>query len=235
MRASVEATLTGRHRPAARVPHRHAHGLTPSAIATRLLDRIMAAAADPDAEALAIARECKANRSAVPGFGHHLHKPVDPRAYKLLGLARAEPDLAGRPVTINAQQYAPTASAPPRWPRCSLMAAWTRPAPPARGRCRWAAWARPGRWRMPAPSSLPTPPPTSPARNWWWTAGLPGPLAQGYPPRGLAFRGRGCGYCGPAGSSVGTAAPPQPATGPCTTPPPRPWPMPRTPAASAIP
>ncbi|BFO58018.1 MULTISPECIES: citryl-CoA lyase [Comamonadaceae] len=129
------------------------HGLTPSAIATRLiymsapenlqgavsagllavgssfvgtmencsrlLDRIMAAQ-DPDAEALAIARECKANKSAVPGFGHHLHKPVDPRAYKLLELARAEPDLsgrhiraletlskavdavAGRPVTINA-------------------------------------------------------------------------------------------------------------------------------------
>ncbi|AVS82948.1 citryl-CoA lyase [Paracidovorax avenae] len=129
------------------------HGLTPSAIATRLiymsapenlqgavsagllavgssfvgtmencarlLDRIMAAE-DPDAEALAIAQECRARKSAVPGFGHHLHKPVDPRAYKLLELARAEPDLAGRhiraletlskavdavagrPVTINA-------------------------------------------------------------------------------------------------------------------------------------
>lgn len=107
------------------------HGLTPSAIATRLiymsapenlqgavsagllavgssfvgtmencarlLDRIMAAS-DPDAEAQAIARECKAQKSAVPGFGHHLHKPVDPRAYKLLELARAEPDLAGRHV-----------------------------------------------------------------------------------------------------------------------------------------
>jgi citrate synthase len=34
----------------------------------------------------------------MPGFGHHLHKPVDPRAYKLLELARAEPDLAGRHV-----------------------------------------------------------------------------------------------------------------------------------------
>ncbi|OYU89456.1 MAG: citryl-CoA lyase [Burkholderiales bacterium PBB5] len=105
------------------------HGLTPSAIATRLvymsapenlqgavaagllavgssfvgtmencarlLARI-AAAADPDAEALAIAQAHQASRSAVPGFGHHLHKPVDPRAYKLLDLARAEPDLAGR-------------------------------------------------------------------------------------------------------------------------------------------
>ncbi len=129
------------------------HGLTPSAIATRLvymsapenlqgavsagllavgssfvgtmencsrlLDRIQAAA-DPRAEALAIARQHKAERQAVPGFGHHLHKPVDPRAYKLLELGRAEPelkgdkigalmtlsaavdDVAGRPITINA-------------------------------------------------------------------------------------------------------------------------------------
>lgn len=129
------------------------HGLTPSAIATRLiymsapenlqgavsagllavgssfvgtmencsglLDRI-AAAQDPEAEALAIARDYKGLKSPVPGFGHHLHKPVDPRAYKLLEMGRAEPDLrgdkilaletlskavdevAGRPITINA-------------------------------------------------------------------------------------------------------------------------------------
>ena len=129
------------------------HGLTPSAIATRLiymsapenlqgavsagllavgssfvgtmencaqlLDRVLAAP-DPDAEALAIARHHKTLKSPVPGFGHHLHKPVDPRAYKLLEMARAEPELrgerldalarlsaavdevAGRPITINA-------------------------------------------------------------------------------------------------------------------------------------
>jgi citrate synthase len=104
------------------------HGLTPSAIATRLiymsapenlqgavaagllavgssfvgtmencsrlLDRIQASA-NPQAEALAIARMHKSERSAVPGFGHHLHKPVDPRAYKLLELGRAEPELSG--------------------------------------------------------------------------------------------------------------------------------------------
>ena len=129
------------------------HGLTPSAIATRLiymsapenlqgavsagllavgssfvgtmencsglLDRI-AAAQDPEAEALTIARHYKGLQSPVPGFGHHLHKPVDPRAYKLLEMGRAEPELqgdkiraletlsqavdevAGRPITINA-------------------------------------------------------------------------------------------------------------------------------------
>ncbi|WP_174863893.1 citryl-CoA lyase [Comamonas jiangduensis] len=129
------------------------HGLTPSAIATRLiymsapenlqgavsagllavgssfvgtmencsrlLDRIIAAP-DAYAEALEIARKYKALKSPVPGFGHHLHKPVDPRAYKLLELGRAEPELqgiriraletlssavdevAGRAITINA-------------------------------------------------------------------------------------------------------------------------------------
>ena len=129
------------------------HGLTPSAIATRvvymsapenlqgavaagllavgssfvgtmencskLLDRIVAAP-DAQAEALEIARHYKSIKSPVPGFGHHLHKPVDPRAYKLLDLGRAEKDLkgdriraletlskavdelAGRPITINA-------------------------------------------------------------------------------------------------------------------------------------
>jgi citrate synthase len=61
---------------------------------SRLLDRIQASA-NPQAEALAIARMHKSERSAVPGFGHHLHKPVDPRAYKLLELGRAEPELSG--------------------------------------------------------------------------------------------------------------------------------------------
>ena len=129
------------------------HGLTPSAIATRLiymsapenlqgavsagllavgssfvgtmencstlLDTIINAP-DPAETARQIARHYKAQRSAVPGFGHHLHKPVDPRAYKLLELGKAEADLkgdriralellsgavdevAGRPITINA-------------------------------------------------------------------------------------------------------------------------------------
>lgn len=129
------------------------HGLTPSAIASRLvymsapenlqggvaagllavgsqfvgtmencsglLDRI-AAAPDAETEALKIAREHAETRKPVPGFGHHLHKPDDPRALKLVALGRAEPELdprkldalealaravdqvRGRHVTINA-------------------------------------------------------------------------------------------------------------------------------------
>jgi len=95
------------------------HGLTPSAIATRLtygsapeamqgavaagllgvgstfvgstegcaelLARI-AAAADPSAEATAIATA----QRRLPGFGHPLHKPVDPRTVALLELARTQ-------------------------------------------------------------------------------------------------------------------------------------------------
>ncbi|WP_433694604.1 citryl-CoA lyase [Herbaspirillum seropedicae] len=64
---------------------------------SRLLDRIEAAA-DARSEALAIAREHRQRGGAIPGFGHHLHKPVDPRAYKLLDLAKAEADLAGHKI-----------------------------------------------------------------------------------------------------------------------------------------
>lgn len=129
------------------------HGLTPSAIATRLvymsapenlqgavaagllavgssfvgtmencsglLDDIVSSA-DPAATAMTLAIEHKKLGRLVPGFGHHLHKPVDPRAYKLLELAKSEPELAGhriraleqlsaavdavagRPITLNA-------------------------------------------------------------------------------------------------------------------------------------
>ena len=128
------------------------HGMTPSAIAARmvyssspenlqagvaagllavgsrfvgtmedaavLLGRI-AGAGDGAAEAGRIAREHRERRAPVPGFGHHLHKPDDPRAAALLGLASREGTAgrssaalrllagevdaaAGRHVTINA-------------------------------------------------------------------------------------------------------------------------------------
>ncbi len=99
------------------------HGLTPSAIATRmiygstpeslqagvsagllavgsvfvgtmegsaaLIERILAAP-DKGAAARDIADEYRSARRPIPGFGHHMHKPDDPRTPKLLALAESE-------------------------------------------------------------------------------------------------------------------------------------------------
>lgn len=92
--------------------------------AAELLDRIVdagagAGAGKDEAEAKAIVAEHRSRREPVPGFGHHLHKPDDPRALALLALARevghygprcAALELlstqidasAGRHITINA-------------------------------------------------------------------------------------------------------------------------------------
>jgi len=128
------------------------HGLTPSAIAARmvyastpeslqagvsagllavgsvfvgtmegcaaLIERILAA---PDGEGAAreIADEYRSARKPLPGFGHHMHKPDDPRTPKLFAVAEAEgvpgehiaalrllsaavDDRYGRHLTINA-------------------------------------------------------------------------------------------------------------------------------------
>ena len=102
------------------------HGLTPSAIASRLiymsapenlqgavasgllavgsqfvgtmencsilLDEIIASP-DRQETAMAIATRYKDQKKPLPGFGHHLHKPDDPRSLKLLDLADSEPML----------------------------------------------------------------------------------------------------------------------------------------------
>lgn len=104
------------------------HGLTPSAISTRLvyssapeslqsgvaagllavgsrfvgtteecavlLDEIVAAAPDEKARAQSLAADYRAARKPIPGFGHHLHKPNDPRAVKLIQMSK-ELGLAG--------------------------------------------------------------------------------------------------------------------------------------------
>ena len=104
------------------------HGLTPSALATRLvyssaeeamqaavaagllavgsrfvgttegagelIQRIVAAGGDGAAEARRIAREFRAAKRSIPGFGHPFHKPDDPRSPVLIALAR-EQGLAG--------------------------------------------------------------------------------------------------------------------------------------------
>jgi citrate synthase len=99
------------------------HGLTPSAIAARmvyastpeslqagvsagllavgsvfvgtmegcaaLIERILTA---PDGEgaALEIAEQYRSARKPIPGFGHHMHKPDDPRTPKLFALAESQ-------------------------------------------------------------------------------------------------------------------------------------------------
>lgn len=86
----------------------------------KLLDDIMRDPEGRDAAARRIAADHRARRASMPGFGHHLHKPDDPRALKLLEIARDLPDIngehvaalcalaeavdaaAGRHITINA-------------------------------------------------------------------------------------------------------------------------------------
>jgi citrate synthase len=50
-----------------------------------------------EAAALEVAREHRKERRALPGYGHPLHKPVDPRAERMIALAR-ERGIAGRSV-----------------------------------------------------------------------------------------------------------------------------------------
>jgi citrate synthase len=50
-----------------------------------------------DAAALAVAREHRDARKPIPGYGHPLHKPLDPRAERMIALAR-ERRIAGRSV-----------------------------------------------------------------------------------------------------------------------------------------
>jgi citrate synthase len=107
------------------------HGLTPSALTTRLvyssaeeamqaavaagllcvgsrfvgttegagllIERVIAAGADGEAEAKRIAAEFKPEKKPLPGFGHPFHKPDDPRSLVLLELARTK-GVAGRHV-----------------------------------------------------------------------------------------------------------------------------------------
>ena len=64
----------------------------------RLLVQILdAAPADRPATAAAIVADHRARRAVLPGFGHHLHKPDDPRALRLLEIG-AENGLSGEHV-----------------------------------------------------------------------------------------------------------------------------------------
>ena len=105
------------------------HGLTPSAIATRLtyhsapealqaavsagllnvgsqfvgtmenaamlLTRLLGDPEKFEANARAEIRACRAEKRALPGFGHHLHKPDDPRSERLFQIAIEDGGVAG--------------------------------------------------------------------------------------------------------------------------------------------
>jgi len=59
----------------------------------RLLTQLVDLDADAQvARAAEIVREHRARKAHLPGFGHHLHRPDDPRALKLLEIGEAECD-----------------------------------------------------------------------------------------------------------------------------------------------
>jgi citrate synthase len=55
-----------------------------------LLDRMLTSASGMDAEAKRIAEEHRAEKRPVPGFGHPVHKPDDPRSLVIFHVAREQ-------------------------------------------------------------------------------------------------------------------------------------------------
>ncbi|GLS29172.1 citrate synthase [Mesorhizobium albiziae] len=62
-------------------------------------DAKVAAGGEPDAVALALVRNIRDADGKVPGFGHPIHRPVDPRTVRILALAE-ERGVAGRHVVM---------------------------------------------------------------------------------------------------------------------------------------
>jgi citrate synthase len=58
------------------------------------------AGATPEAAVLAVTREIHARNGKIPGFGHNIHKPVDPRAERVLELARQK-GVAGKYIALS--------------------------------------------------------------------------------------------------------------------------------------
>ena len=78
-------------------------------------DRV-ATGEDADAVALSVAQAIHERRQPMPGFGHPLHKPVDPRARRILALA-GDHGIAGRYIDL-ARRFVP-----------AVEAVWRRPLP----------------------------------------------------------------------------------------------------------
>jgi citrate synthase len=87
--------------------------------AVKLLDEVLGAEEGEQARAVTIAKRYRESRQPLPGFGHRLHKPDDPRSARLIALARehgvpgnylraletlskAIDEVYGRHITINA-------------------------------------------------------------------------------------------------------------------------------------
>jgi citrate synthase len=56
--------------------------------AAKLIDEILQASEGEETRAKAIATRFRETRQALPGFGHHLHKPDDPRSPRLIALVQ---------------------------------------------------------------------------------------------------------------------------------------------------
>ncbi|MFN0316140.1 MAG: citryl-CoA lyase [Burkholderiales bacterium] len=59
-------------------------------LAIKLIEEILAAPEGEATRALAIAKRHRESKKPLPGFGHHMHKPDDPRSACLLGLAQEQ-------------------------------------------------------------------------------------------------------------------------------------------------
>ncbi len=88
-------------------------------LAIKLIDEVLSSPEGEETRAVAIAKRYRDSKLPLPGFGHHLHKPDDPRSARLLDLAqqqgtpgnhvralrtlsKAIDEIYGRHITINA-------------------------------------------------------------------------------------------------------------------------------------
>lgn len=76
-----------------------------------LLDRIVAAGEGGEAAAAEIARQHRADKRPVPGFGHPHFKPLDPRSVRLVALARSEGVAGAHVAALEALSRAVNAAA----------------------------------------------------------------------------------------------------------------------------